>query len=118
MAFDPVSNRVVVATRKPPWLVEYDAATGRVVSQTSCVGDADDLFCDVKTRRIYVIGGEGFIDVFQRLENAHEPVRLAGVPTAFRARTGLHIPELSLLVIAVPHTTNGPAALLLFRTNP
>jgi len=118
MAFDAVSSRVFIATRKPPCLIEYDAPTGRVLSQTPCVGDADDLFCDAKVRRIYVIGGEGFVDVFQRPENAGEPVRLARVPTAFRARTGLHIPELSLFAIAVPHTTNGPATLLLFRTNP
>ena len=118
MAFDPASARLFIATRKPPRLVEYNTTAGQPLSQTPCVGDADDLFCDAKTRRIYVIGGEGFVDVFQRPEKADEPVRLARVPTAFRARTGLHIPELSLLGIAVPHTTNEPAALLLFRTNP
>jgi len=118
MAFDPASARLFIATRKPPCLVEYDTTTGHRLSQTPCVGDADDLFYDTAHQHLYIIGGEGFVDVFRPSENGVGPNLLARVPTAFRARTGLHIPELSLLAIAVPHTTNGAAALLLFRTNP
>jgi hypothetical protein len=118
MALDPASARLFIACRKPPLLALYDCRDGRLISQTPCVGDADDLFCDAALRRLYVIGGEGFIDVFQLADAAPAPARLARLPTAPRARTGLFIPELRLLAVAAPRTGRGPAAILLFRPGP
>ena len=118
MALDASSSRLYIACRKPPLLASYDTHTGEMLSQTPCVGDADDLFYDAKLKRIYIIGGEGYVDVFQVPATSKELTRLAHLPTAPRARTGLFIPDLQTLVVARPHTTNGPAALLLFRTNP
>lgn len=118
MALDPASNRLFIATRKPPRLVEYDTATGRAVLQVPCVGDADDLFFDALRRRLYIIGGDGFVDVFQVPEKGAEPAQLAHLPTEPRARTGLYIPELNLVTVAAPHTTNASAAVLLFQARP
>jgi len=118
MALDAASARLFIATRRPPRLVEYDSTTGQAVSQTPCVGDADDLFFDAMRRRIYLIGGEGFVDIFQAPEKGAKPEQLAHVPTAPRARTGLYIPELNLVTVAVPHTTNASAAVLLFQARP
>jgi hypothetical protein len=44
--------------------------------------------------------------------------RLARIPTAPKARTGLFAPELRLLAVAAPHTTDKPATVLLFQVNP
>ena len=118
MALNAASSRLYIACRKPPLLASYDTHTGKMLSQTPCVGDADDMFCDAKLKRIYIIGGEGYVDVFQFPATGEELTRLAHVPTAPRARTGLFIPELQTLVVARPHTTNGPAAVLLFRAKP
>jgi hypothetical protein len=76
------------------------------------------MFYDAKLKRVYVVGGEGFVDVFQVSNTPREPARLARVPTVPRARTGLLIPDLQTLAVAVPHTTNGPAAVLLFEVRP
>ena len=91
---------------------------GALLSQTPCVGDADDMFYDAKLKRVYVIGGEGFLDVFQVSDTSQEPARLARLPTAPRARTGLFIPDLQMLAVAAPRTTNRPAAVLLFQAKP
>ena len=115
MALDPLSERVYIACRTPPLLAVYDSLNGKLLSQISCVGDADDMFYDGKLKRVYIIGGEGFLDVFQVSDTAQELVRLAHVPTAPRARTGLFIPELRMLTVAVPHTSNNPASVLLFQ---
>jgi hypothetical protein len=115
MALDAASARLFIACRKPPRLAIYDSRDGNLLSQTPCVGDADDMFYDAKPNRLYVIGGEGFVDVFQLSDSTQAPTRLAHLPTAPRARTGLFIPELRILTVAAPHTTNGPAALLLFQ---
>ena len=118
MAFDQAFARLFIATRKPPRLVEYDTATGHAVLQVPCVGDADDLFFDALRRRLYIIGGDGFVDVFQVPEKGAEPAQLAHLPTEPRARTGLYIPELNLVTVAAPHTTNASAAVLLFQARP
>jgi len=93
MALDSLSERVYIACRTPPLLVVYDSLNGKLLSQVSCVGDADDMFYDGKLKRVYIIGGEGFVDVFQVSDTAQELLRLAHVPTAPRARTGLFIPD-------------------------
>jgi hypothetical protein len=117
MALNAASSRLYIACRKPPLLASYDTHTGKMLSQTPCVGDADDLFYDAKLKRIYIIGGEGYVDVFQVPATGEELARLAHVPTTPRARTGLFIPDLQTLVVARPHTTNGPAAVFLFQTS-
>ncbi len=118
MALDPSSARLFIACRQPARLAVYDTGAGGLISQTSCVGDADDMFYDTALRRLYVIGGEGFVDVFQVFDAHQEPTRLAHMPTAPRARTGLFIPDLQILAVAVPHTTNLPASVLLFQAKP
>jgi hypothetical protein len=118
MTLDTASARLYIACRKPPLLAVYDTGTGTLLSRTPCVGDADDMFYDAKLKRVYVIGGEGFVDAFQVSDTSQEPARLARLPTAPRARTGLFIPDLRMLTVAAPHTTNRPAAVLLFQAKP
>ena len=118
MALDAGSARLFIACRKPPRLAVYGSRAGNLLSQTPCVGDADDMFYDATLKRLYVIGGEGFVDVFQDSDASQVPTRLAHLPTAPRARTGLFIPDLRTLTVAAPHITNGPAAVLLFEARP
>ena len=118
MTLDSASSRLFIACRAPARLAVFDTSSGKLLSQTQCAGDADDMFYDAKLNRVYVIGGEGFVDVFQLSDATKEPVRLAHLPTATRARTGLFIPDLQTLAVAVPRTTNSPAAVLLFQTRP
>jgi hypothetical protein len=118
MALDTNSSRLFIACRKPAKVGVYNADTGKLLSQAPCVGDADDMFYDGKRNQLYVIGGEGFLDVFQVLEGTNGPVSLAHVPTAAHARTGLFLPSSDLLVVATPHTRKNPAALMLFQVKP
>jgi hypothetical protein len=118
MALDAASARLFIASRKPSRLGIYDSGSGKLLSQTSCVGDADDMFYDAKLKRLYVVGGEGFVDVFRVPDTSQQPTRLLHLPTAPRARTGLFIPDLGMLTVAAPHTANDPAAILLYQTRP
>ena len=118
MALDAARNHLYIACRKPSLLATYDTESGRMLSQTPCVGDADDVFCDAETHRLYVIGGEGFVDVFQVPEKGDDLMRVQRLSTVPRARTGRFIPELKLLAVAIPHTTNSAAAVWLYRINP
>jgi hypothetical protein len=91
-----------VGVRAPARLLAFDTQSGQRIADVPCVGDTDDLFYDSDRDRVYVIGGEGFVDVFD-VSTPDRPVRLARLPTASGARTGLWSPELKQLFVAAPH---------------
>ena len=100
MAIDEPTGRVFIGCRSPALLNEIDAGTGHAVASVQTVGDTDDLFYDPARQRLYVIGGEGFVDVVQR--DGDKLRRLAQVPTRDGARTGLWVADQSRLYVAVP----------------
>ena len=118
MAIDAKSGRLFVACRKPPVLAVYGVGRGDLLCQTPCVGDADDMFYDQRLRRLYVIGGEGFVDVFEASDDGRRASLIVHLATAPRARTGLFMPELELLAVAAPHTMSHPAEIELYRAKP
>jgi hypothetical protein len=77
------------------------------------VGDTDDIFIDEALRMLYVIGGDGFVDVLYVREH-DAMVSRARVPTAPGARTGLYIPEWHKLIVAAPGQAASEARLLVF----
>jgi DNA-binding beta-propeller fold protein YncE len=102
MALDETGHRLFVGCRKPAKILIYDTGTGKEVGASDIVGDTDDLFYDSARKRVYVSGGEGFIDVL----DARDPVTLkpvVRVTTAAGARTSLFVPDQSRLYLAVPH---------------
>jgi DNA-binding beta-propeller fold protein YncE len=102
MALDEANHRVLVGCRRPAKALVYDTNTGKAAGSFDIVGDTDDLFYDAARDRLYVSGGEGFLDVFQG-QDANHFVRLAHVATAAGARTSLFVPELARVYVAVPH---------------
>lgn len=112
MAVDAGGRRVIVVSRRPAQLIVFDKDTGAIAAQANSCGDSDDVFVDDKRKRIYVICGEGFIDV---LESASLR-RLDRIRTVAGARTGLFDPELDRLFVAVRASGGGePPAIWLFR---
>jgi YVTN family beta-propeller protein len=102
MALDEASYRLFAGCRQPAKVLVYDTTSGKETGASDTVGDTDDLFYDAQRKRLYVSGGEGFIDVFDATGPA-TLVRLARVKTADGARTSLFVPEQGRLYLAVPH---------------
>ena len=102
MALDEVNHRLFVGCRQPAKLLVYDTTAGTLITSIDIVGDTDDLFYDAATKRLYVLGGEGFITVLQQ-QSADRYPQIQKLPTAAGARTGLFVPELGKLFLAVPH---------------
>lgn len=117
MALDEADHRLFVGCRNPARLLVYNTENGKVVTSLSIVGDTDDLFYDAGRKRLYVTGGEGYLDVFSQ-KSPDRYTRLQHIPTALGARTSLFVPELSRLYVAVPHRGDQAAALLVFATAP
>ncbi len=102
MALDEAGHRLFVGCRRPARVLVYDVTSGRAVASFDTAGDTDDLFFDGARKRLYVSGGEGFLDVFQQQGNG-QFARIGHVPTAPGARTSLYVPEENRLFLAVPH---------------
>ena len=116
LAIDPKTGEVAVVYRLPGRLVIWNAASGQVRQTLSACGDADDLFFDKPRARLYVICGQGAVDVFASTPNGY--TRMARVPTRSGARTGLFVPSLDRLFVAARASSGAEAALLVFRPQP
>lgn len=81
------------------------------------VGDADDIFYDAIRKRIYVVGGEGFIDIIEQVDADHYQL-LTRISSAVGARTGLFVPELNQLYVAVPHRESQQAEVRVYDVQP
>jgi DNA-binding beta-propeller fold protein YncE len=114
MALDEPNHRLFIGCRRPATVLVYDTTTGRQTGAFDIVGDTDDLFFDAARKRLYVSGGEGFVDVFQEQE-AGRFTRVAHVATAAGARTSLFVPDQSRLYLAVPHRGNQKAELRIYE---
>ncbi len=105
MALDDANHRLFAGCRKPAKVLVFDTETGKTVAEFSCPGDTDDVFYDAARKRLYVIGGEGFVEAFT--QKSPDEYQSAGkTATAAGARTGLYVPDMSRLFVAVPHRGN------------
>jgi len=108
MSLDENGHRLFVGVRQPPRLLVFDTASGKRIATVPCVGDTDDLFFDARRERVYVIGGQGYVDVFDAAA-AGKYDRLAHIATRAGARTGLWSSELDRLFVAWPARNGRPA---------
>jgi DNA-binding beta-propeller fold protein YncE len=108
MSLDESGHRLFVGVRQPARLVVFDTTSLNQISAVPCVSDTDDLFYDARRDRVYVIGGEGYVDVFDA-SPAGRYARLARMTTRAGARTGLWSSELDRLFVAWPLRDGHPA---------
>jgi DNA-binding beta-propeller fold protein YncE len=114
MALDDANKRLFVGCRFPDRLVVLDTTSGRIVTSLPTVGDTDDVFYDPVRRLVYVIGGEGAVEVLRQHDQDHyEPVRR--ITTAPGGRTGLFVPAFNRLFVAVPHRGPQSARVLVYE---
>ena len=113
MALDEGGKRLFVGTRTPAALLVYDTESGNLVARESICGDTDDIFFDARRKRLYVVCGEGRVDVL-RQDSPDRYVAEKPVTTAPRARTGLFVPEEDLLYVAAPADGATAARILVF----
>ena len=114
MALDEANHRLFIGCRRPAKVLVYDTTNGKEVASFDIVGDTDDLFYDAARKRLYVSGGEGFIDVFQQ-QDGNRFTRTARLTTAPGARTSLFVPGLNRLYLAVPHRGTQKAEIRVFE---
>jgi len=98
IALDEPNHRLFTATRKPSQFIVFNTDTGKVVTTLPCVGVNSDMSFDVARKRIYVTGSET-ASVFEQRDADHYE-HIAEVPTAYRAKSSIFVPELKRLYVA------------------
>lgn len=117
MAFDEANHRLFVVCRSPARLIVLDTNTGKIVQSLPTSGDCDDVFYDQARTRVYAVGGEGVISVFQQ-ESLNHYKELASIKTVKGARTGFFSPELGRLYVAARRQGAKPAAIRVYEVQP
>ena len=116
LAFDEGSHRLFVGTRDPGKLIVLDSDSGKVLASMPAGPMVDDMAFDSASKRIYFAASQ-FIDVFQQRDPDHYE-RIGHVPTSFRAKTAILVPELKLYYLAVPHHEKRMAEVRVYKVVP
>lgn len=108
MALNEEDHRLFTITRKTPMMVVLNTETGNEVTRLRAAGECDDVFFDALRKRIYVIGAEGFLSVFQQNDPDHYEL-LANVPSGIGIRTGYYFTRRDRFYVGVPAKGSEPA---------
>jgi len=99
LVLDEPNHRLFSATHTPPKLFVFDIENGKVIASLPCAVNSDDMGYDPVRKRIYITG-DGEASVFKQ-QDADHYVHIAEVPTGYRARTSIFVPELNRLYLGV-----------------
>jgi DNA-binding beta-propeller fold protein YncE len=99
LVLDEPNHRLFSASHTPPKLFVFDIETGKVIASLPCAENSDDMGYDPVRKRIYITG-DGSASVIKQ-QDADHYVSVAEVPTGYRAKTSIFVPELNRLYIAV-----------------
>jgi DNA-binding beta-propeller fold protein YncE len=111
MAIDSTSESVLAVFRRPPTIARYSMRGGAVTAHAEVCGDADDVFVDEKRNLVYVICGEGAVDVLNRATLE----RVDRINTSPGARTGLFDAAADTLFVAAPAAAGKNAAIWILK---
>ena len=116
MAFDEAAHRLFISANNPEKLIVLNSDSGAIVASLPTGHMVDDMAYDPKSKRIYVTGSD-FIDVFQQKEPDHYEL-VGQVPSSFRAKTAILVPQLNRYYLAVPRHEGKSAEVRVFEVKP
>jgi len=114
MALDESAHRLFVGCRSGA-IVIFDSQSGKELQSVPVGKGVDDLMFDPASKRIYATsGGTGEVDVYQETDPDHYK-SLGNVPSGPGAKTGLLVPQLSRLFVAVPPKGTTPGEVYVYQ---
>jgi len=117
VAFDPAQHRLYVVCRDPGMVVAMNSDTGTVVGTQPAPLRADEVQYDSEKHRLFVPGGEGYMGLYDTSDANHLKL-IEKVPTAPGAKTGLLLPSLHRLFLAVsPGESKAMAKVLTYEVD-
>ena len=115
VAYDSDDHALIIGCRTPPRAVSLDSISGKEISDLPSAAGADDLFYEPSSHRTYLITGTGTIDVYQVAPDKSLK-SLGSVKTGPGAKTGLLVPSIHSLFIAVPADGATSAQIRIYNT--
>ena len=113
IAFDAANHRLLVGARPPAKLFVLDSDSGKLITSMAAPALVDDMPYSADQKRIY-FAGTMFTDVFEQKDADHYE-RIGHIPTAFKAKTAILVPELNRFYLAVPRHLAKPAAVRVYE---
>jgi DNA-binding beta-propeller fold protein YncE len=113
LIYDEANHRIFVAGRKPPSLVVLDSESGKIIATLPTAEMTDDMAFDPAGKRIYVACND-FAVVYSQKDADHYE-QLGKVPTGFRAKTAILVPQLKRYYVAAPRHEKEPAAVKVYE---
>src|SRR3984893_3906380 len=99
LVLDEANHRLFSASHTPAKLFVFDIDTGKVIASLPCAENSDDMGYDPVRKRVYITGDGSTSVIVQK--DADHYVSVAELPTGYRAKTSIFVPELNRLYIAV-----------------
>ena len=100
LIFDEANHRIFVAGRKPPSLEVLDSDSGKIIATLPTAEMTDDMAFDPAGKRIYVVCSDFTVVYSQKDADNYEEI--GRVPTGFRAKTAIFVPQLKRYYVAGP----------------
>jgi DNA-binding beta-propeller fold protein YncE len=95
--------------------VVFDTQTGKELQALPVGKGVDDLMFDPASKRLYATsGGTGAIDVYKETDPDHYQ-SLGNIPSGAGAKTGLLVPQLARLFVAVPPKGTTPGEVYVYE---
>jgi DNA-binding beta-propeller fold protein YncE len=117
VAFDRAQHRLYVVCRDPGMVVVMNSDTGAVIDTQPAPLRSDEVQYDSDKHRLYVPGGEGYMGIYDTSDADHLKL-LEKVNTAPGAKTGLLVPQMHRLFLAVsPGETKEMAKVLTYEVD-
>jgi DNA-binding beta-propeller fold protein YncE len=116
MAFDEAAHRLFISTNNPERLIVLNSDSGAIVASLPSGHMVDDMAYDAKSKRIYLTGSD-FIKVFLQKDPDHYEL-VGQVPSSFRAKTAILVPQLNRYYLAVPRHEDKSAEVRVFEVLP
>jgi DNA-binding beta-propeller fold protein YncE len=113
LIYDEANHRIFVAGRKPPSLTVLDSESGKIIANLQTAEMTDDMAFDPAGKRIYVACSD-FAVVYSQKDADHYE-ELGRVPTGFRAKTAILVPQLKRYYVAAPRHEKEPAAVKVYE---
>jgi DNA-binding beta-propeller fold protein YncE len=113
LIYDEANHRIFVAGRKPPSFAVLDSESGKTITTLPLAEMVDDMAFDPASKRIYVPCND-FTVVYQQKDADHYE-ELGRVPTGFRAKTAILVPQLKRYYVAAPRHENEAAGVKVFE---
>jgi DNA-binding beta-propeller fold protein YncE len=101
LALDESAQRIYVGCRKDPKVLVMDTETGKELSTADIVGGVDDLWVDVKRKRLFASCGDGALVILKVADADHVEVA-EKIESPKGTKTCLYVPETGRLYLAVP----------------